>query len=168
MLVSIIVELKDKPGQLIKAIEPISMAGGNIIGVVHKREKATPSGKIPVEISVQIDVEKINEVIEKIRERGIVVRSYNEVKLLATTSVMLIGHIIHTDLSDTINRIDSTGFAEVVEMNISMPELKGHSTAMLTISAKGKDELKRALEILKDVCKSKGIIVIEPLDEDVV
>jgi len=39
---TLIVELKDKPGQLIKTLEPISRLGGNVIGVVHKRDRVTP------------------------------------------------------------------------------------------------------------------------------
>lgn len=164
MLITIVVELKDQPGQLLKALEPISRFGGNIVSVYHQRDKITPLKRIPVEITIQIDGKRVNDLIEAIRKNGVIVRSYNEVRLTATTSLLLIGHIIHTDLGDTINRIDSTGFAEVVDMHISMPQLNQPSTAMVTISATNEEKLKRAIEILKDICKEKDITVIEPLE----
>ncbi len=164
MLMTIVVELKDKPGQLIKALEPISRLGGNIRGVIHKRDKKTPLNRIPVEITIEIDERKVDELINALREKGVVVRSYNEVRLTATTSLLLIGHIIHTDIRDTIDSIDRTGFAEVVDMRISMPELNQPSTAMMTISARNEEYLKRAVKILKEVCRKKDITVIEPLD----
>lgn len=167
-IVSIVVELKDQPGQLLKVLEPISRYGGNIVSILHQRDKMTPLKRIPVEISLQIDEQKIHDLINAIKNNGVIVKGYNEVRLIATTSVMLVGHIIHTDLSDTINQIDSTGFAEVVDMHISMPQLKNPSTAMVTISATGKDELRKALNLLNEICKKKDILVIEPLNEEFV
>ena len=164
-IVSIVVELKDQPGQLLRVLEPISRLGGNILSIIHQRDKKTPLGRIPVEISLQIDERKVDDLI-KIIKRETIVRSYNEVRLVATTSIMLVGHIIHTDLGDTINCIDRTGFAEVVDMHISMPKLNEPSTAMVTISATGKEKLKEAIELLRDVCKKKGILMIEPLNEE--
>lgn len=164
MLMTIVVELKDQPGQLLKALEPISRFGGNIVSVFHQRDKITPLKRIPVEITIQIDERRVEDLIEAIRRNGVIVRSYNKVKLTATTSLLLIGHIIHTDLGDTINRIDSTGFAEVVDMHISMPQLNHPSTAMVTISATNDENLKRAIKILKQICREKDITVIEPLE----
>ncbi len=166
MIVTLIVELEDKPGQLLKVIEPISKMGGNIISVVHDRHKISPMNRVPVEFVIDIDSEKLESLVERIRGAGIHIRSYNEVRLLATASFLLIGHIIHTDLSDTVNRIDETGFAEVVELHITMPKLNEPSTALVTISARGKEELRKAVSILKEVCEKKDILVIEPLNED--
>ncbi len=165
MLISIVVELMDKPGQLLKVLEPVSRLGGNIVSIVHKRDKMTPLKRIPVEISIQIDEKKVEKLIEMIKKRGIIIKSFNEVRLTATTSLLLIGHIIHTDLSDTIKKIDLTGFAEIVDMHITMPELKKPSTAMITISALDEEKLKDAVRILKEVCSKKDIIVIEPLGD---
>jgi len=164
MLMTIVVELKDQPGQLLKALEPISRLGGNIVSVLHQRDKITPLKRIPVEITIQIDERKVEDLIKAIRRNGVIVRSYNKVRLTATTSLLLIGHIIHTDLGDTINRIDSTGFAEVVDMHISMPQLNQPSTAMVTISATNEENLKKAINILKQICREKDITVIEPLE----
>jgi len=161
-IVTLVVELKDKPGQLAKVIEPVSKHRGNILSIIHQREKKTD--RVPVEISIEIDEKNVQKLVESIRAQGVVVKSYNEVRLTATTSVMLIGHIIHTDLANTIDAVDRTGFAEVVEMHISMPCLDKPSTAMVTISATGEEELKKAIGSLKNICKKKGIAVIEPLE----
>ncbi|AIY90925.1 ACT domain-containing protein [Geoglobus acetivorans] len=166
MIVTLVVELEDKPGQLLRVIEPISRLGGNIISIVHDRHRISPLKRIPVEFVIDIDSDRFDEVIGRIRESGIYIRSFNEVRLKATASVLLIGHIIHTDLSDTVNRIDESGFAEVVEMHITMPKLNAPSTALITISARGKKELKEAIQILKEICSDKNITVIEPLNED--
>ena len=165
-IVSIVVELKDQPGQLLRALEPISRYGGNILGILHQREKMTPLKVIPVEISIKIDENRVDDMISAIKENGVNVRSYNEIRLVATTSALLVGHIIHTDLSDTIRKIDKTGYAEVIDMHINMPQLNEPSTAMITISATGKEKLQDAMKLLNDVCRDKDILVIEPLNEE--
>ncbi len=165
MLLTLIVELEDKPGQLVRVLEPISKLGGNIVGIVHQRGKKTPLNRVPVEISLKIDKRRVSELLKILRESGIIIRSCNEEKFIATASVLLIGHIIHTDLSDTINRIDS-GDAECVELHVSMPRVSEPSTAMVTISAKNEERLKAAIEKLKEICKAKQIDVIEPINEE--
>ncbi|MEM2817139.1 MAG: amino acid-binding protein, partial [Archaeoglobaceae archaeon] len=80
-----------------------------------------------------------------------------------TISLLLIGHVVHTDLSDTIKRIDNED-AECVELNMKMPELDQPSTAILTISAKSDEALEKAVERVRDICKEKGILVVEPVD----
>jgi len=168
VLITLIVELEDRPGQLLKVLQPISAMGGNIVGIIHQRGKKTPLNRLPVEISFKIDSNKVEKLIKELKSLGVIIRSFNEVKLTATTSVLLIGHLIHTDISDTISSIDTDGEAECVEMHVSMPEISGPSTAIITISASGKEKLKEALEKLREVCRRKEITIIEPVNEELV
>ncbi|MCS7121878.1 MAG: ACT domain-containing protein [Archaeoglobaceae archaeon] len=162
---TVVVELEDKPGQLIRVLEPISKLGGNIIGIIHQRGKKTPLNRVPVEITLSIDSKKVQELMEKLNQ--FLVRSFDEIRLLESANLILIGHIIHTDLSDTVTKIDSSD-AECVELIVSMPKLSGKSTAMLTIAAKNDDALEKAIDRLKDICRTKNIEVIEPIYEEFV
>lgn len=162
-VITLVVELEDKPGQLVKVLEPIAKLGGNIIGIVHQRGKRTPLGKVPVEITFKIDSRKVQDLMESLNRFSI--RSFDEIKLLESATIVLVGHIIHTDLSDTIKRIDSKD-SECVELTISMPEQSSRSTAMLIIAARNKEALEDAIKRLKNVCKEKKIEVIEPIYEE--
>jgi ACT domain-containing protein len=51
-------------------------------------------------------------------------------------------------------------------MHINMPQLNEPSTAMITISATGKEKLQDAMKLLNEVCRNKDILVIEPLNEE--
>ncbi|MEM3139429.1 MAG: amino acid-binding protein, partial [Archaeoglobaceae archaeon] len=73
---------------------------------------------------------------------------------------------IHTDVSDTIQRVDNSD-AECVELNVTMPERSEPSTAMITITAKSEQALQKALERVKEICKEKGIMVIEPINDEI-
>lgn len=163
-LFTLIVELEDKPGQLLKALEPIARNGGNIVGIFHQRGKKTPLNRIPVEISFKADSKRAEKIIEEL-QKEVVVRRFGKLRT-AVISLLLIGHVIHTDLSDTIKRVDNSD-AECVELNVTMPELNEPSTAMITITAKSEEALERALERVKEICKEKKIMVIEPINDEV-
>ncbi len=163
MIVSMTLELKDIPGQLVLALAPISELHGNIMSVVHQHEEKTPRGTIPVQVTFEIDQGVLDELIEKLEKSGVGVARVGEERLRSSISVVLIGHIIHSDIGDTIDRIDSTGFAEVVDLSLSMPAIEKTSSAYLVINAEGENELKNALEILREVAIKKDILMIEPI-----
>src|SRR3990170_2491974 len=163
MIVSMTLELKDIPGQLVLALSPISEFHGNIMSVIHQHEEKTPRGTIPVQITFEIDQRVLDELIEKLEKSGVRVARAGEERLRSSVSVVLIGHIIHSDIGDTIDRIDSTGYAEVVDLSLSMPAIEKTSSAYLVINAVGENELKKALEILRDVASYKDLLMIEPL-----
>lgn len=156
-------ELKDIPGQLVLALAPISELHGNIMSVVHQHEEKTPRGTIPVQVTFEIDQGVLDELIEKLEKSGVGVARVGEERLRSSISVVLIGHIIHSDIGDTIDRIDSTGFAEVVDLSLSMPAIEKTSSAYLVINAEGENELKNALEILREVAIKKDLLMIEPI-----
>ena len=89
-----------------------------------------------------------------------------EERLRSTVSVILIGHIVHSDMGDTIDRIDSTGFAEVVDMSLSMPAIEKTSSSYLVINAVGEKELSIALDILREVAHKKDLLMIEPIRQN--
>jgi len=163
MIVSMILELKDIPGQLVLALSPISELHGNIMSVVHQHEEKTPRGTIPVQVTFEIDQGFLDELIEKLETSGVGVARVGEERLRSSVSVVLIGHIIHSDIGDTIDKIDKTGFAEVVDLSLSMPAIERTSSAYLVINAVGIKELKKALEVLREVAAKKELLMIEPI-----
>jgi ACT domain-containing protein len=77
----------------------------------------------------------------------------------------MIGHLMHTDLSDTVGQIDSTGFAEVSELSMSMPAVNDRSSSRITIKAVSRDDMEAALAILRRVSQQKSLLLIEPLED---
>jgi len=160
MKISMDIELKDVPGQLVLALKPVSDFGGNLLSVLHQRDKKTPSGRIPIQLVLEIEERRLDRLVETLKESGVNVVRIGKERLKESIVVLLIGHIVHTDIRETIDSIDSTGFAEVVELSLSMPGVDKKSSASVTLSAIGKEELKEALNILERTANKKGIMVI--------
>jgi ACT domain-containing protein len=161
-------ELQDIPGQLLLAMQPLKDNKANIISVVHHRERKTPRGMIPVRFVVEMDRSKIETVKNQLKESGISVVRAGEDRLLESVSVVLVGHVLDSDLGDTVNRIDSTGFAEVMDLSLAMTGINEPSSAYMKIRATGKAEIQKALAILREVGTEKKLLIIEPVEAEAV
>ncbi|MEN6610257.1 MAG: amino acid-binding protein [Methanoregulaceae archaeon] len=158
-------EMKDAPGQLVAVLKPISEVGGNIVAVIHQRDPDQESDILSVQIVLSLPEGKLEDLISLIKKQGGNILRINEQRLLYKQSVILIGHLMHTDLSDTVDRVDKTGFAEVTELSMVMPAVNERSSSRITIKAVCKEDMERALKILRDVSHEKSLLLIEPLEE---
>ncbi|MGZ4925866.1 MAG: amino acid-binding protein [Halobacteriota archaeon] len=165
MRISMDLELQDTPGQLIHVLTPVSDLGGNVMSVVHHHDKKTFRNTVPVSVIFDIEEHKLEELQEGLEKNGVTIVRIGKMRLRARTHILLIGHIIHTDLRHTIDEIDGTGFAEVQDLSLSMPAIDGPSSAVVTIMATGREELKKSVEILKDIAERKDLLIIVPIDE---
>lgn len=163
MKISMDIELEDIPGQLVHALEPVSDFGGNILSVLHQRDKKTPSGRVPVQLVVEIEEKRLDKLVDWLKGKGMNVVRIGKERLKESMVVLLIGHIVHSDMRETIDSIDSTGFAEVVKLSLSMPGVDKKSSASVTLSAIGEDELNEALTILEEATNKKDIMVISSI-----
>ncbi|NYT20068.1 MAG: amino acid-binding protein [Methanosarcinales archaeon] len=167
MRVSMDIELKDAPGQLLLALNPISELKGNLKSIVHHHENRTPRSTIPVQLVFEVEPENLDVIISRLEENGIGVSRVDEKRFMEHGAVILIGHIVHTDIQDTIDTIDKTGFAEVVDICLSMPHIDTRSSASLKIDAIGRKELHEAMSVLKEIAEKKDLLVIEPIGAEV-
>jgi ACT domain-containing protein len=158
-------EMKDAPGQLVAALQPISEVGGNIIAVIHQRDEKAEGDVLGVQIVLEIQDARLNELITRIKSKGVNVVRIGKQRLLYTQTVIMIGHIMHTDIGDTVDRIDCTGFAEVTELNMVMPAINQPSSARIVIRSVGRQDMEQTMEILRTVAKEKDLLIIEPLEE---
>ena len=163
MKISMDIELEDIPGQLVHALEPVSDFGGNILSVLHQRDKKTPSGRVPVQLVVEIEEKRLDKLVDGLKGKGMNVVRIGKERLKESMVVLLIGHIVHSDMRETIDSIDRTGFAEVVKLSLSMPGVDKKSSASVTLSAIGEDELNEALAILEEATNKKDIMVISSI-----
>lgn len=168
MKVTMDIELRDEPGQLILALEPVSRNQANLISVFHyhKTNGTGKAGGDKVQVQLVLDAKSpvITRIKEEMERTGIRVLRIGEEKYRETITVIMIGHVVNTDIRDTVNRIDETGIAEVVDMSLSMPEINEPTSAAITINAIGKEELKRVIALLKEITHEKHLLMVLPIE----
>lgn len=163
MKIDMKLELRDVPGTLINAIEPISRHGGNIRSVLHLR---TGKNFVPVEIIFKVPDESSLEVIKKslekrkihISEIKVEGRKYYEKE---THSFLLIGHVIDTNIMDTVDRLNEVGM--VSNLDVLMPSPDENSSVMMSVDV-DKEHRETLFSVLDEICAEKKLLPVKSLD----
>ncbi|MFB6217709.1 MAG: amino acid-binding protein [Halobacteriaceae archaeon] len=158
-------ELVDEPGELLRALEPIADRGGNLLSIFHERGNITPRGQIPVEIDLECPEGRLEEIVGALREEGINVIQTDQQRYGEAVSVVLVGDLVGTDLSDTIAGIEDSSQATVRDVDLSAPAGgDGEASARIHIGAES-GSVEAALRTVREIADRKGLRVIEPLVE---
>ena len=158
-------ELEDVPGELLKALEPISRFGGNIQSIMHQRERKTPLGRVPVMLIFEIgDRSRLNRILAALRARGVRVTQLGEREGAVRATALLVGHIIHTDIRDTIERLNALRGVRVSDLSLAMGEPGQESAARMTITADDERRVNLALSNLQRISDRKKLLMITSLE----
>jgi len=158
-------ELADEPGALLGALEPIAECGGNLLSVFHERGALTPRGHIPVEVDVECTPRQFERIVAAMRDAGVNVVQAGSDAYGAELTVLLAGPLVETDLSDTLERLESVASASVVDFSLTdEPGVDSLSSARLRL-ATTEGGAADALERVRDVAAEKELQVVEPLVE---
>jgi len=166
MKIEILLELNDEPGALISALRPISSHGANIISISHLRE-IKKDNIVPTLITFEIDdgisLEKIrrslNEEKIKISEIKVDRKHFSKMK---SFSVILIGHVIDTNVQDTIDRLIAVG-AHVSSLDVVITSNELPSSALLSIETE-ENNITEVLNILDRMSSEKNLLAISEVD----
>jgi len=163
MIVTMTLELSDEPGELLNALQPVADKGGNIVSITHQRGEVTPRGTLPVEVTFEVVEERLEDVLDSLREMGIRVAQFGEERFHESMTVVLVGHIVESDVTDTIESVEAED-VKIVDFSLAMPDDPGEtSSARLVVNATCQDKLEQAVETLNDVCERKDLVKMQPI-----
>ncbi len=158
-------ELVDEPGELLRALEPIADNGGNLLSIFHERGNLTPRGHIPVEVDLEATQPQFEIIVDALRDAGVNVIQAGKERYSEELTVILVGHLVETDLSDTLQRFQNADGVSVADVSMSAPAgTTGPSSARLRLTA-GKGQSMDALAAVRSLADEKDLRVIEPLTE---
>lgn len=158
-------ELVDEPGELLAALRPISDNGGNLLSIFHERGNLTPRGRIPVEVDLECPPDRFETIVEALRNEGVNVIQAGAERYGEELSVVLIGHLVDTDLSDTLRRIEECSSASVSDISLNAPEGREDvSSARLRLATRA-GETEDAIDAVRTIAEEKELHVVEPLTE---
>ena len=157
-------ELVDRPGELLHALEPIAENGGNLLSIFHERGAITPRGHIPVEVDLECPPDRFEEIVSALRGEGINVIQAGAEAYGEDVVLLLIGHLVDTDLSDTLSKIEECSTATVVDFALAAPDGdESMSSARLRLAAES-GTVTDAIDAVRSVTAEKEIHVVEPAE----
>ncbi|CCQ32829.1 Amino acid-binding ACT protein [Halorhabdus tiamatea SARL4B] len=155
-------ELVDEPGELLRALEPIADNGGNLLSIYHERGNMTPRGHIPVEVDLEASPERFDGIVDALRDAGVNVIQAGKERYSEELTVVLVGHLVDTDLSDTLSQLRAENGA-VTDISLTAPEGADEvSSARLRLRTE-QGAVDDTLEAVRSVADQKDLRVVAPL-----
>lgn len=162
MRMNLVLELLDVPGQLLSVLKPISNLGANLVTVIHQREDKSESGRIPVQLTLEGERENLSLIIETLKEMDIYIMEIDGVFRKEKITTILSGHILDTDIRDTIEEINSLDGVELDNLELKLLQDDLRSTAKLTVNVKF--GLRNAFNLkIKEIADKKNLFMISEI-----
>ncbi|QLG29540.1 amino acid-binding protein [Halorarum halophilum] len=156
-------ELVDEPGELLRALQPISENRGNLQSIFHERGNITPLGHIPVEVDVEATSEQFDAIVTSLREADINVVQAGTERYSESITLLLFGHLVDTGISDTLTQIRERTNSSITAFSLSSPEgTQDVSSARLRLGT-AVGEAENTIEEIRQIMEQKDIQIIEPL-----
>ncbi|MFC4248940.1 amino acid-binding protein [Natribaculum luteum] len=156
-------ELVDEPGELLRALAPIADNGGNLLSIHHERGNITPRGHIPVEVDLECPPDRFDAVVDGLRDAGVNVIQAGAERYGEEVSVVLVGHLVETDLSETLEAIEADAAAAVVDLSLAAPDgIDAVSSARLRLAVDS-GRVEDAIAAVRSIADERDLSVVEPL-----
>jgi len=158
MKMNLVLELQDVPGQLVSVLEPISDFGTNLVTVIHQRDFKNERGMIPVQITLEGERDNLKQVTRKLNELNITILEIDGVVVKEKLSTILIGHVIDTDIKDTMDKINAIKGVSVVGLDVKLEE-ELESSAMFVVES-DPDKKEVFLNKIQEIANDKDLLVV--------
>ncbi|MCQ2085077.1 MAG: homoserine dehydrogenase [archaeon] len=164
MLLNAELYVRDLPGQLVGSLEPISMVDGNIIGVVHDRERNI-NQRIMVSVTFEVANSKKLEELKAIwKSRDIIISKMGSVYQTCTREFMMVGKFNATYIENLIEEASTIVNLESTDVGYSSKNQSSDKrTAMITAEVRCKEDLDKLDEFFADACHRDNMLYIRGL-----
>ncbi|WP_425499572.1 amino acid-binding protein [Halogeometricum luteum] len=156
-------ELVDEPGELLRSLRPIAEKGGNLLSIFHERGNVTPRGYIPVVVDIEATPDRFEKIVEALSQTKVNVIQAGTERYSKELTILLSGHLIDTDFSNTLSRIQETRSATVTDISISAPQGSTETSSARVRMATQAGSKEEVLAAVRAVADEKDLHLIEPL-----
>ena len=160
MIINAELFVNDLPGQLIGSIEPISMVDGNILGVVHNRDRIVDH-RICVNVTFEVDDKQLERLKELWGARDIVISSLGSVHETFSMEYILIGDVNAQYIEGLLRKMNEATTIDEVNVSYSTKSMKNAAhTSLISVKARYEDNLDKIDQILRKECKKSNITYV--------
>jgi ACT domain-containing protein len=157
--------LKDVPGQLVRALEPISSNDGNIVSVVHHHDVMV-GGRITVNVAFEVKSQKALESILGIwKERDMDVARLSSMFETYEFEYLIVGDIPPSELREITDGIESMSELDSVDIRYSVSPATGEKAAMIFGKVKDRSAITRVEDFIRQRSMHAGFLLISSLGD---
>jgi ACT domain-containing protein len=164
MIVNAELYVRDMPGQLVGSLDPISLVDGNILGVVHNRDKIV-NHRICINVTFEVeDRDQLCRLKDIWQSKDIVISSLNSVHQTYTMDYLLIGKFDSTYIEQLIGEASKTIQMDASDVRYtSKNDRNSTRTAMISVKAHSTEDIDKLDSFLSNRCGDAGITYVRGL-----
>ncbi|MDO5853549.1 MAG: homoserine dehydrogenase [Thermoplasmata archaeon] len=156
MIVNAELYVKDLPGQLVGSLEPISAVDGNILGVVHNRERIV-NHRICLNVTFDVEEEQLERLKGIWKSKDVIISKIGSACQTYTMDYLLIGDIDARYIEGLINRASTIADLDAVDVRYSSKAGDySKRTGMLSVKTKSVEDLDKLDEFMDTECRKTG------------
>ena len=157
--------VKDVPGQLVGTLDPISAVEGNIVGVVHNREKMMDD-RIGVNITFEVGSQEQLEKLKNIwKSKDVLISRIGSVVESFPMEYMLIGNVNASYVENLLAEAQEKIGFDSVDVRYSSKAGTNKHTVMISAKVRSKKDIKKLDKFISSVCKKSSILYIRGVEE---
>ncbi len=155
--------VKDVPGQLVAALEPVSIMEGNIVGVVHHRDQVM-NDRIGINITFDLtDKDRLDKLMGIWKDRDVRVSRIGSVVETFPMDYLLIGQISPSQLETMLDEVrDMLGMVSL-DIRYSSVMESGSRTALINAKFNSEASLRKAEDLILELVRDKEILAVRGL-----
>ncbi len=155
--------VKDVPGQLVSALEPVSIMEGNIVGVVHHRDQVM-NDRIGINITFDLtDNDRLEKLMGIWKERDVRVSRIGSVVETFPMDYLLIGQISPSQLETMLDEVRDMLGMESLDIRYSSVMESGSRTALINAKFNSESNLRKAEDLILELVIDKDILAVRGL-----
>jgi ACT domain-containing protein len=164
MKVNVNLRLKDIPGQLVGALEPISANDGNIRGVIHHHDDKV-GGRIPVNVTFEIRSEQVlDRILEVWKSREVDVAKIDAFFEIYPIQYLIVGSIATKELESLTKALESMENVASIEVHYTGSANSSSRAALVTGKASKKEAIAALDEFFKKRAEKNDYILVRGLE----
>jgi len=162
--VNVDLSLKDVPGQLVRALEPISSLDGNIVGVVHHHDRVV-GGRIIVNVTFEIDSQrKLEKLIGVWKAEDIDITRLGPLYETYPMEFLLVGNITPSEIKNIADGLESLEDMDSMDIRFAGSATRDEKAALIFGKVRTKEGVRRMEKFLSARGEESGFLVIRGLD----
>ncbi len=155
--------VKDVPGQLVAALEPVSIMEGNIVGVVHHRDQVM-NDRIGVNITFDLEGgERLEKLMGIWKDRDVRVSRIGSVVEKFPMDYLLIGDISPSQLETILDEVRDMLGMESLDIRYSSVMESGSRTALINANFTSEENLSKAEDLIRELVRERDILAVRGL-----
>ena len=164
MKINVDLRLKDVPGQLVIALDPISSCGGNIRGVVHHHD-VKDGGRIAVNVTFESSSDAVfKKILQAWEERDIEVAKINSFTETYPIRYLLVGDISSAEIESVTRSLESIENVVAIDIRYTGSASSLSHTALITGAVSHEDTLKTLDDFFCERSLKKGYLLVRGLE----